>query len=500
MGIAGTVRRAFALRGRPRPGGTGGQGGSGRGAGAVSTSRPAIIDAGRQYGRGHQYNATTGEEPEIAMEQLVRRRQTDVKFRLAVQMYTAYSVGVGMAHAADEAEAQGRKALKAADKFCEEHDIDSLNQTVARDVWAAGNAFVAVDIGGRPKRTRSLRPIPLSSIVGILRNEDGEPLAYRQHSAMGDQNVDPGAVLHFAWAPEDGSAWGEGLGQVLARPGMGYTTANGKRSRRPPWFEIAEMTDDVAAKITYAGLPRYAVSAPGLHDSKVADVSRTFDGLEPLSHIVSNFETNIDTIALDTASRFDSFLQKLDNQLVAGVMSPLPRLWSSLNFTYASSKEALEATFPLIAMYQRAHSRFLERSVYAPVLMQAGIDPTKAMLRVTWGTREPLDMEALGKVMAMLSGPPLEGAVDPESILSLVQEAGVPIEPAKPEDAAAGAGAAGGAGAPMAKDLRDLRRIQDEARDGRVPISTLPPDDQYRALRLALLRKVVGQGGNGHAR
>ena len=492
MDVRSAVRRGWraAWRGRPDPGGTGTSSARTR-----STSAPAVVDTGTGY---HQpYNDYTGEEPEISMEQLVRRRATDLKFRLAVNMYTAYSVGVGMSHSADEGNREGRAALEIVDAFCEEQDIDSLNQRVASDVWAAGNAFVYPVQKKRPARMTGLRLIPLSSIVSIRRDIDGDIVAYRQRTRQGDRYLEPGDVLHFAWLPEDASAWGTGLGQPLARAGMGYMTANGKRTRRPPWFEISEMTDDVAAKITYAGMPRYSISMPGLDDQRMADVTRVFSGLEPLQHIVNNFDTKVETIALDTASRFDSFLTKLDNQMVAGVMSPIPRLWSSLNFTYASSKEALAATFPLIHMYQRAHARFVERQIYGPIIMQAGRDPAKAKVRVSWGTREPLDVEGLSKVIQMLGTPAMEGRIDPESIITMIQEAGVPVEKAEdPPDPNAPAQGGG-----MAKDLRDLRRIRDEYAERRVPVSALPPDEQYRALRLALMRRVVGAsaGGNGHA-
>ena len=365
------------------------------------------------------------------------------------------------------------------DAFAEEQDLDSLNQRVAQDVWACGNAFVWPVGPKRPKKINSLRLIPVSSIVGIRRDPDGDVEEYRQRTKSGSERIiAAGDILHFAWLPEDSSAWGSGLGQPLARRGLGYKTANGKKSTRPPWFEISEMTDDVASKITYAGLPRYAVSMPGLNDDRMADVNRAFDNLEPLQHVISNFEAKVDTIALDTASRFDSFLSKLDNQMVAGVMSPIPRLWSSLNFTYASSKEALAATFPLVAMYQRAHARFLERQIYAPVLMQAGRKPAKAKLRVSWGTREPLDMEALAAALAALGSPVLAGQLDPESVLRLVQEAGLPVEPAKEGEPAAGSPAAGGT---MAKDLRDLRALRDEYTERRVPVSTLPPEEQFKS-------------------
>ena len=492
MGMGDRLRQ-FA-RGRVPLGGTG----SGNTVGA-SASKPSIVDAGTAYRQG-SYNDHIGEEPEISMEELVRRRATDLKFRLAVQMYTAYSVGVGMSHAAEQ-NREGKAALAIVEAFCEEQDLDSLNQRIAQDVWATGNAFVWPVGPARPRKIKSLRLIPVSSITAIKRAEDGDVEQYRQRTARGgDRHIRAGDILHFAWLPEDASAWGTGLGQPLARKGLGYKTANGKKSTRPPWFEISEMTDDVASKITYAGLPRYAVSMPGLNDDRMAEVNRVFDSLEPLQHVISNFEAKVETIALDTASRFDSFLSKLDNQMVAGVMSPIPRLWSSLNFTYASSKEALAATFPLVAMYQRAHARFLERQIYAPVLMQAGRKPAKAKLRVSWGTREPLDMEGLASALAALASPVLAGQLDPESVLRLVQEAGLPVEPAKEGEAAAGsAGAA--EGGTMAKDLRDLRALRDEYKERRVPVSTLPPEEQYKALRLALLKKALGpHGGNGHGR
>ena len=99
-----------------------------------------------------------------------------------------------------------------------------------------------------------------------------------------------------------------------------------------------------------------------------------------MRHVATNVDMDVSTLALETASRFDPFITKLDNQMIAGVMTPIPRLWSSLNFTYASSKEAIEAAMPLVRMYQRAHAEFVEQELFAEVLMADGRDPRRAAL------------------------------------------------------------------------------------------------------------------------
>ena len=424
-----------------------------------------------------------GIDAEVPLSQIVDYRKTDVKFRLAVLMYTAYSVGPGFHNTADMSTPTGKSCLKLIDDFAEEWNLDELNQLIALDVWASGNAFLE-PLGNTDKRLLGIQMLPLSSFKKIRRDEHGEVLDFIQEWGGRNATLEPSAVYHFKWLPEDASAWGSGLGQPMARQGYGYKSTSGKTINRPSWFSISEAMDDISMKMTYAGLPRYDVYAK-VADDQVDDISRTYQKLDPLQHSIRNFEGKTETISLDTQNKFDTFIRKVDDQIISGVMTPIPRLWSSLNFTYASAEAAIDATLPLIRMNQRAHKRFVENCIYKPLIMQEKSEDAvkKANVRLNWGLPEALEIDDIVKVWNILKDPKFDGSFDPKDILGMLAEAGVNITPLeKPVEK-------------IDTQIRDLHILQN-SKDKKIPLSMLSKQEQLRELKVMAMKKLVKKFGN----
>ena len=419
-----------------------------------------------------------GIDAEVPLANIVEYRKTDVKFRLAVLMYTAYSVGSGFHNTADITTPTGKACLELIDNFCDEWNLDELNQLIAMDVWATGNSFLE-PLGNNDSRLLGIQMLPLSSFTKIKRDEYGDVIEFIQEWGGKRRNLEPSAVYHFRWLPEDASGWGSGLGQVMARKGVGYKSTSGKTIKRPSWFSISEAMDDISMKMTYAGLPRYDVYAK-VPDDKVAQINHQYEQLDPLQHSIRNFEGKTETISLDTQNKFDTFIRKVDDQIISGVMTPIPRLWSSLNFTYASAEAAIDATLPLIRMNQRAHKRFVENFIYKPYIMQEKNEAAvkKANVRLNWGLPEALEIDDIVKVWNILKDPIFTDSFDPQDILSMLSEAGVNITPLeKPASK-------------IDSQIRDLHKLQN-TKEKKIPLSMLSKEDQLKELRVMTMKKLL---------
>ena len=433
-------------------------------------AKAAIVSDLETYG--------TGIEPEITMDKLVQYRNTDAKFRLAVMFGTAFSVGIGFHNTADTTTPSGRRVLEIVDDFCEEWDLDSLNQSIAQDVWATGNAFLRPM--GTPRKMQGVQMVPVSSIIRIRRDIDGSVVHYEQTWGSQYRHIEADKIMHFKWMAENSSAWGTGLGQPLARRGVGYKTASGKVIHRPSLFQISEMLTDIEAKMVYAGLPRYDVEAE-VKDAALQDVQNAFNALDPLQHTVHNFKTDISTVALDTQSRFDSFIRYLDDNFLNGIMTPIPRMFSSLNFTYASADASIESYLPLVRMYQRAHKRFVENHIYKPLIVQERGDISavkKSQIALQWGQQGETEFEEIRQVYDILKDPMFNGRYDPEDLLDMIREK-VP-QLSKVEE-------------PMEEldeRVKELGEITDRA-EKKVDIRELPAEDQYKILRNQVLEKIA---------
>lgn len=366
---------------------------------------------------------------DVPLVDIVRALKSNVKFKMSVITYMAHSVGIGY-YITTAANNAGRKAKQLIMDFEEDFDLDEINQKIGRDVWASGNAFLNVipeDRGETMQENRGLNAVymlPLSSIKKVNRNKYGQVTEYIQQWGGKHQDVPSGDIAHFIWLPLDEDWKGEGIGQILLRRGLGYRTHSGKWVYRPTWFESQEMIDDISVKMTYSGLPRYATFFDGLADKRATksfiDSQKTLlNKLDPLQNYLTNVKGDIKEISLSTNGKFDSFIRHIDDNIITGTMSPLIRLWSNMDFTYASSKSAVEAMDPLIGMYRRAHFRFIEKHIFMPLLESANVNLKNADFELTWGNVEPPTIESLKMAWDLInSSDKFEGLYDPKKFMN----------------------------------------------------------------------------------
>lgn len=379
-----------------------------------------------------------GTSAEISMAAIVRYLKTNLKFRLAVITYMSRSVGFGFRHTAEDTPA-GKKGKEIIDDFCDDWDMDTLNQKMSRDVWSSGNGFWNI-VEDEQRKVAALYMLPLSSFTDVKRNKHGDVTAFVQQWGSFSREVPAAEIVQFRWLPIDEDGFGEGIGQPMARTGLGYRDAAGNRIVRPSWFEIEEKQQDHIHRMLEAGLPRYYANYPDAPDAFVDSVTSNLNKLGALQHFVTNYQGEIKTISLDTQNRFDSFIRYVDDQMTTGSMSALIRLWSSIDFTYASSEQAVKAMEPTIDMYQRAHKRLNEKFIYDRILKDNGVDPKEARVRLHWGKEQELSADDLLKFHSMLKDPMFKDRFDPTDFLKQMQEAGCKITPIMIQDLTATAG------------------------------------------------------------
>ena len=99
-----------------------------------------------------------------------------------------------------------------------------------------------------------------------------------------------------------------------------------------------------------------------------------------------NGKGELQPVTLDPRARFEYYVEHLINQFYLGCETPLPRLFSTPGFTEASANAALELQNMLIKPVQRYIKRQVEREIFTSVLAQEGLDPSKAQVRLHWGS------------------------------------------------------------------------------------------------------------------
>ena len=369
-------------------------------------------------------------EGEVSLSKIINYLQRDIKFQYTVFTLMAYSVGRGFNNSANTKIPAGRKCLDLINNFCNEWDLDSINQSMGIDGWASGNGFL--NVVGAGDKVEGLYTIPLSSIKDITLDENGEVIFYKQLTDNGFVTDAPAdQIAHFKWLPLNGGKFGEGIGQSLARRGVGYKTSSGATVRRPSFFTMAEMMTDVNVKMFYSGQSRYLITPDNdipLNETAAENLQKGFSKLDPLQHLTSPNKIKVQEIALASRAAWDPLLTRFDKEFSVGTKSPLIELMSTLDFSYASSKTALSTAFPLMDSFSRAYSRFIEKNIYDPLIVQEGKNPEIVDVKINWGPQEKISIEDIQLIQTILNQPNLTENHDPKDIIDMLIECGVPLE------------------------------------------------------------------------
>jgi len=269
------------------------------------------------------------------------------------------------------------EVLRLLDAFLRRNRFVELHLKLARDLVLSGNAFVNTV---PPGRIEALHYIPLSSVRRIVRGPDGRPIKYVQYWHGRVAELGPEEVWHLRFNPVDEGAFGEGLVNHLARPGMGYQV-KGKTVRRPPFLEIKERIDNAMRILVEKYPPRSIFRVPKAAREAFREA---YEQAMAGQDLVVDFDVQQLEVKMDSRTRFYELIDHLDRHVVTGLRNPLIRLITYTGFTYASAMAAVEALEPEIALLRdylsAQYSELLEK-----VLRQHGIDPGPSGIRLLFG-------------------------------------------------------------------------------------------------------------------
>ena len=85
--------------------------------------------------------ASTGEYPEISLDRIVNRYQTNAKFDYVLQLYAAYTVGRGFINTVNTETPRAKACLEMVNEFTTKFNLHDLNFTAMYEAWASGNSF-----------------------------------------------------------------------------------------------------------------------------------------------------------------------------------------------------------------------------------------------------------------------------------------------------------------------------------------------------------------------
>jgi hypothetical protein len=357
---------------------------------------------------------TVFETADISLVDVWKLYDRDPTCKSSVDLLAASTVGMGFYTTVDETYEKAKEAKAAADKFCEDVNLDSLLNDMARRLIACGNDFW---LKLKPDRLADLVRMPVDAVEKVeLEYVEGLKVPWKAKGyvlksdyseSSGDaagRTLKPEVVIHWRLNSVYPSGFGVGLLQVLL-----HTLTLGT-DKRPSYAWMKAKIEKILPNIfvKYAG-PDVVVQLEGQKEDTIKKYESAIKNRPEEGQWLFSGAKNVsvNAVTIDPRARFEYYIDHIVNQFYLGCETPLPRLFSTPGFTEASAKSALELQDMLVKPVQRYVKRQVERDIFAPVVAQAGCDFAKAKVRLNWGSPETPEVTLADLIAAATVTPPL---------------------------------------------------------------------------------------------
>ncbi len=327
----------------------------------------------------------------IPLADVMKLYDRDPTCKSSVDLLAASAVGMGFYTTVDEKYDKASEAKAAVDRFCEDINLDGLLNDMAKPLIACGNDFW---LKLTPERLADTLRMPIDSVQRIeLSSVPTLKIPYKvtgyqlsgSYAGSAGNELKPEAVIHWRLNGDVPSGFGVGLLQVLLH------TLTIDTDKRPSYAWMKAKIEKILPNIfkKYAG-PDVVVQLEGQKEDTIkkyesAIKNRPEEGQWLFSGSKS---VGVYPVSIDPRARFEYYIDHMVNQFYLGCETPLPRLFSTPGFTEASARAALDLQDMLIKPVQRYIKRQVEKEIFAVTVAQAGLDATKAKVRLNFGSPE----------------------------------------------------------------------------------------------------------------
>jgi hypothetical protein len=327
----------------------------------------------------------------IPLADVMKLYDRDPTCKSSVDLLAASTVGMGFYTTVDEKYDKASEAKAAVDRFCEDINLDGLLNDMAKPLIACGNDFW---LKLTPEWLADTLRMPIDSVQRIgLSSVPNLKIPYKvtgyqlngSYAGSAGNELKTEAVIHWRLNGDVPSGFGVGLLQVLLH------TLTIDTDKRPSYAWMKAKIEKILPNIfkKYAG-PDVVVQLEGQKEDTIkkyesAIKNRPEEGQWLFSGAKS---VGVYPVSIDPRARFEYYIDHMVNQFYLGCETPLPRLFSTPGFTEASARAALDLQDMLIKPVQRYIKRQVEKEIFAVTVAQAGLDATKAKVRLNFGSPE----------------------------------------------------------------------------------------------------------------
>jgi hypothetical protein len=343
----------------------------------------------REAGSIVPIHKTSGEVAPLSLTIYLEAYLKDPSIAAAVDYLAEEAVGAGFFTTSPS-----QRARTLADDFNDEVGMDELLMQGAKECVFGGNSFW--------EKTRDddstlvgLKLLPIQSIRRIRREPfSGRPLWYEQRFGGQSAVLDPKDIVHFRYNPQGGEAFGSPVIRSLLES---YVVD--ERYTREPFLKIKARMETAMARIfkRYAAPKRMWVF-PGVSDEKRDEYKQSIEQSPEDEDLAFNPGSkdafDMKSLDIDPRARFEGFVNYIESQYIAGMQTPVVKLYTAPGFTEASATVAKRISELKIYFLRRFLKRVVERQIYRDLLVSHGLNAARNRITLHWGVERPeLSME-----------------------------------------------------------------------------------------------------------
>jgi len=360
------------------------------------------------------FEATSGETPLVPFGTQMALYAADPMAGSCVDFITDQIMGAGFHTTANEAyegvaelEGGGKKTpQEIVEDYCELINMDGLLKATTKEIVGYGNSFWHAPGGDLTK----LMHVPLDAVDRIFRGAKrnwkpsrGVPLSklgyklfYKWENA---RTLKPEDIIHFRFNPLGDSAFGFG---ILTRVCMKLALGGGKT--REEFYKVygkAQRAEMLWLEKFAKGNELWIIPEAG---AKLSAYQKLIKGMpDSGARFVTDIEkADVKQVVPERARGADAYIANLENGYILAMQTPLPKLFTTPGFTEASANAAIEIAERKVMSTQRFIKRIVEKNVWWPLIDDAKLNPAEADVRLNWGMPEPLDFEALERILPIV--------------------------------------------------------------------------------------------------
>ena len=392
----------------------------------------------RIFGRGVQESiivATVGgvshEYPSVGFKDYIEAYEKDPDIAASVDFLTNQIVAPGFYTESDDP-----KAKELVDAFCAEVGMDELLFKVVKELVLAGNSFVRYDLDRRG-RLQGLIHLKLSGIKRVQKDKNtNKPIAYI-YSPDGsvEKRIPAEEIIHFAWNTIDGSVLGCGIARQLLEPRQ-ITLDTGETVTVSSLLKHKWRMEWTMQRLLERYVSRFIYRFPGIPESVLKEkIIPYIQSLKPGQDFITNArELEVKQLKIDPRANFEAYINYLHNETLAGLRTPVVKLFTTPGFTEASARAAVEAAEHHVRAIQRYVKRVVENKIFRRLLEDYGFNWDESMVKLNWGLPERPEISLSDIFKA--SYPPSElykPLISRREARSILRDMGWPLEPEEEE-------------------------------------------------------------------